>query len=114
MKFHYQQNQRYYDSQAAYIQHKIDRQAESDVGSFTTNLADVGRGIWNGVTSGLRRVTNSIRRAFYEEKPEEKQAFALQAIASSGAWAFPAAGVATALVFRTQIEGIIDDIFGKL
>ena len=48
------------------------------------------------------------------ESPAEKQAFALQAIASSGAWAFPAAGVATALVFRTQIEEMIDEMFSKI
>ena len=97
-----------------YIKHDIDSQAESAVGSFATNLADVGRGIWNGLTSGFRRVTNSVRRTFYGESPAEKQAFALQAIASSGAWAFPAAGVATALVFRTQIEEMIDDMFSKI
>ena len=76
-------------------------------------MADVGRGIWSGLTSGFRRVTNSVRRTFYGESPDEKQAFALQAVASSGAWAFPAAGVATALVFRTQIEGMIDEMFSK-
>ena len=77
-------------------------------------MADVGRGIWNEVTSGFKRVRNNLRRTFYGESPDEKQSSALLNIASSGAWAFPAAGVATALVFRTQIEGIIDDFFGKM
>ena len=96
------------------MQYGTDNQSEPAVGSFTTNLADVGRGIWNGVTSGIRRVTNSLRRTFYGESPDEKQFSAVQTIASSNGWAFPAAGVATALVFRTQIEGIIDSFFGKL
>ena len=81
---------------------------------MASNLADVGRGIWNGVTSGIRRVSNSLRRTFYGESPDEKQFSSIQTIVSSGAWAFPAAGVATALVFRTQIEGIIDDLLGKI
>ena len=96
------------------MQYGTDSQTESAIGSFATNLADVGRGIWNGLTSGFRRVTNGLRRTFYGESPADKQAFALQAIASSGAWAFPAAGVATALVFRTQIEEIIDEMLSKI
>ena len=59
------------------------------------------------------------KTTFQGESPSEKQSLsepssALQNIASSSAWLFPAGGVATALLFRTQIEGMIDEMFSKI
>ena len=84
-------------------------------------MARFGRLMWKEVLTGLRRVSNSFRRTFHDESTDEKQALndidgpssALQNIASSGAWVFPAAGLATALLFRTQIEEVFEYFFSK-
>ena len=95
-----------------------DSPAGSDDGSFPNQLADAGRRMWNGVLSGFKRVKNRIQKTFQGESASEKQSLsepssALQNIASSSAWAFPAAGLATALIFRTQIEEVFENIFSK-
>ena len=74
--------------------------------------------MWNGVLTGFNRVKNKLQKTFQGESPSEKQSLsepssALQNIASSSAWLFPAGGVATALLFRTQIEELFGDFFGK-
>ena len=74
--------------------------------------------MWNGVLSGFKQVKNRLQKTFQGESPSEKQSLsdpssALQNIASSSAWIFPAGGVATALLFRNQIEELFDDFFGK-
>ena len=74
--------------------------------------------MWNGVLSGFKRVKNRLHKTFQGELPSEKQSLsepssALKNIASASAWIFPAGGVATALLFRTQIEELFGDFFGK-
>ena len=119
--FYFKQAQGYYDPEAVYLQHDYNSQTESTEGSPANQLAVFGRVMWNEVLSRLRRLRNSLRRAFYEESPAEKQAVnniarpssALQNIAASSAWAFPAAGLATAFLFRTQIEEVFENFFSK-
>ena len=72
----------------------------------------------NGVLSGFKRVKNGLQRTFQVELQSEKQSSSepsssLQNIASSSAWLFPAGGVATAILFRNQIEELFDDFFSK-
>ena len=117
----FKQAQGYYNPESVYLQHDYNSQTESTEGSPANQLAVSGRVMWNEVLSGFRRLRNSLRRAFYEESPAEKQAVnniarpssALRNIAASSAWAFPAAGLATALLFRTQIEEVIDNFLSK-
>ena len=128
---YHEQNQRYYGEQAAYHHNYIDRQAESYSGSFATRLAGVGRRMWNMVTSGFKRMANGVRRTFYGEPTEEKlfddqledvagplgdlfgPSEAVQDIVASNAWTVPAAGLATGLLFQTQIEDLVEDLIGK-
>ena len=118
---YFKQAHGYYEPQAVYFQNDYNSQTESTEGSLATHLAGFGRLLWNEVLTGLRRVSDSFRRTFYEESSVEKQALnnidgpssSLQNIASSGAWAFPAAGIATALLFRTQIEEIFEYFLSK-
>ena len=128
---YHEQNQRYYGEQAAYHHNYIDRQAESYSGSFASRLAGVGRRMWNMVTSGFKRMANGVRRTFYGEPTEEKlfddqledvagplgdlfgPSEAVQDIVASNAWTVPAAGLATGLLFQTQIEDLVEDLIGK-
>ena len=100
------------------MQRDYDSPAGSADGFFSNQLADAGRRMWNGVLSGFKRVKNKLQNTFQGESPSEKQSLsepssALQNIASSSAWLFPAGGVATALLFRTQIEELFGNFFGK-
>ena len=50
----------------------------------------------------------------YRKSRQDSSFFSIgNQLASSGAWALPAAGLATAGVFREEIASLIEDIFGK-
>ena len=69
-----------------------------------------GGDVWNMLTSGFRRMANGLRRTIYGVQPDEKQLPGIPDLVSSNAWAIPVAGVASGLVFREQIEDLIEDI----
>ena len=76
-------------------------------------------------------MANGVRRTFYGEPPAEKlfddqledvagplgdlfgPSEAVQDIVASNAWTVPAAGLATGLLFQTQIEDLVEDLIGK-
>ena len=50
----------------------------------------------------------------YRKSRQDSSFFSIGSqLVSSGAWALPAAGLATAGVFREEIASLIEDIFGK-
>ena len=62
------------------------------------------------VRSGFRRMANGLRRTIYGD-PFERQGF--EEIIASNVWTVPAAGIATGLLFRPQIEELIEDLIGR-
>ena len=62
------------------------------------------------VRSGFRRMANGLRRTIYGD-PFERQGF--EEIIASNVWTIPVAGIATGFLFRSEIEGLIEDLTGK-
>ena len=62
------------------------------------------------VRSGFRRMANGLRRTIYGD-PFERQG--VEEIFASNVWTVPAAGIATGLLFRPQIEELIEDLIGR-
>ena len=58
-------------------------------------------------------MANGIRRTFYGDNyVDDRQADSVGGLLSSPAWTVPAAGVATGLLFRNEIEDVIETLIG--
>ena len=64
------------------------------------------------VRSGFRRMANGLRRTIYGE-PVDRFGGSLEDIIAARFWTVPAAGIATGLLFRPQIEELIEDLIGR-
>ena len=82
-------------------------------GTFASKIADLGRGVWSYLTSGFRSVANEIRRTFYGDKYfDDRTTDVIDGLISSGAWTVPAVGVASGLLFRNEIEDVVENLIG--
>ena len=58
-------------------------------------------------------MANGIRRTFYGDNYiDERQADFVGGLLSSGAWTVPAAGMASGLLFRNEIEDVVENLIG--
>ena len=90
---------------------------QSRASTWLSSIKDIAEIALDGIASEFghlyRKIESYARN--YRVPRQDSSVFSLGSqLVSSGAWALPAAGLATAGVFREEISRIIDDIFGNI
>ena len=84
--------------------------------TWLSSIKDIAKIAFDGISSEFGQLYQKFKSyARNYRVPRQDSVFSLGGqLVSSGAWALPAAGLATAGVFREEISRIIDDIFGNI
>ena len=95
---------------------KDGRSPQSHARSLLSNIINAAKETFDVFANELNLLHRKVERFSrnYRKSRQDSSFFSIGSqLASSGAWALPAAGLATAGVFREEIASLIEDIFGK-
>ena len=98
-----------------HLTYSQDRQSRPS--TWLSSIKDIADIALDGIASEFGQLYRKIKSYArnYRVPRQDSSFFSLGSqLVSSGAWALPAAGLATAGVFREEISRIIDDIFGNI